>query len=77
MRTSSEHKAKELAMKPIIFATLFAITTATSGYAGVMPEEETFLIENVAVEEVTVTTEEPSEVNEFLQFIFTALLVLL
>ena len=63
-------------MKPIIFATLFAITTATSGYAGVMPEE-TFLIENVAVEEVTVTTEEPSEVNEFLQFIFTALLVLL
>ena len=64
-------------MKPIIFATLFAITTATSGYAGVMPEEEQFLIENAAVEEVTVTTEEPSELNEFLQFIFTALLVLL
>ena len=64
-------------MKPIIFATLFAITTATSGSAGVMPEGETFLIENVTVEEVTVTTEEPSEVNEFLQFIFTALLVLL
>ena len=64
-------------MKPIIFATLFAITTATSGYAGVMPEEEQLLIENVAVEEVKVTTEETSEVNEFLQFIFTALLVLL
>ena len=77
MRTSSDHKAKELAMKSIIFATLFAITTATSGYAGVMPAEETFLIESVAVEEVNVTTEEPSEVNEFLQFIFTALLVLL
>jgi hypothetical protein len=42
-----------------------------------MPEGETFLIENVTVEEVTVTTGEPSEVNEFLQFIFTALLVLL
>ena len=63
-------------MKFAFLAAALTFTTMAAGIAGVMPEETVPALPMMEAEQLSKTTDQLSALDQFIQFIFTALIMI-